>query len=1337
MRKALLLLGLLLPRLALATLALDTTAHPSGAMIVTHLNGSAGSTQAATNGATSIVSPTFSTAGTNRLIVALVALTPGGNALTASWPITVTGGSLTWTEQRRDPWVSPYANLGGASIWTAFASSTLTSVAVTATRSGTPPFSSNDRIQGVIAVLAITGASSTVGAVNGLVNVADPPASGSTLAVAVTPSSTGSWVVGIGGNDNSNAALTANTTTSAFDDHYEAPANDAFFLGRYRVSGSVATTTAGSAVTVGTTNSDNYVFASAIEIQDASAGSGDVTFSLGAATGSGAVASVTVTGDASVSLGSVAGTGAVASVTASGDASTSLSGVSGAGTVGSVTVQGDASLSLSGVTGDGVVGSVAVQGDTSVSLSGVTGSGVVGSVTVTGDANVTPTGVTGAGVVASQSVFTSPYVFPLSAHSSGHYLVDTNGVPFRIHGDSAWEACTDLDLTDLRQYLDNRRAKGFNTIIVQAANPVKYSAGSHAPAAKGASDALPFLLNTSGGTWDGDPGFRDNLIGGGGTAHFDADFSSPNDVYWRWIETVVDEANARQMVVLLAPMYLGFNNGATDGWYQTVLNSANTTTVMTGFGTYLANGHGVFGGLKNKPNIIWVEGGDMFPSSGSTGETRAHKVLEGLQAAGANQLQTGHWVHDFLSTDQAAFASAMGLESVYTHGVYPTIGPTYARARQGFSHTPALPAYLIETTYEGEHSATAAQIREDMWGGVLSAVGGAVFGNNPIWDFDTGWQTALDATGSLDMQRMAGLLDSLPWWRMVPSGLTSGAFTQATLVTAGGGTFTTMASPGDGESGGDNWVVATGTQLGDYLLAYVPDTHTGTVTIDMSVMSGSTRARWWDPTDGTFTAIATGLSNSGTHAFTTPGTNTGGASDWVLVLDSADVVVALTGVSGAGTVGSLSATGDANVSMSGVAGAGAVASVSVSGDATIALGGVSGSGDVAAVTATGDASVALSGVTGDGVVASLGVSTGGDVTFSLGSVTGAGTVGTLTPTGDSTVTLGAVTGDGTVGTLGVVGDALVALGVVTGDGVVASMTVTADGTVALTGVSGDGTVGTLDVTTSSGGDVTFSLGGVAATGDVGSLSVTGDASVALGSVSGLGTVGTMVASGVPPAVALTVAIPVDPFPIELPQDEAFVRPFAWTFPLGDAPSARLSLTAGNVAGSLVGYSGTVRATIDGVLVTEPGDLESGSKSMAVTMLPDLAATPGTWKASATLTSPTGAVTTRTGTLVIQERGRYWDLSVAAGATPIARAVVTLAGKRQSLAGGACELVGTRGAATFHRSGMLSENDTACLVTLQASDTATAGTWDAALVVTHPTWPGPRSSLGRLVVRSHP
>jgi len=557
---------------------------------------------------------------------------------------------------------------------------------------------------------------------------------------------------------------------------------------------------------------------------------------------------------------------------------------------------------------------------------------------------------------------------PLAVHPSGRFLVDVRGNPFRIHGDVAWDLPTKMTLAQVRHYLDDRKARGFNLVQIQLTQPVDYVARNwryyppfvweKAPEpAQGTG--RPFLKTVSGNTWAGEWGT--------------ADWSTPNDVYFAWIERIVLEAAARGIVIQMVPAYMGFDHsdgsgsGAwSDGWWPTINNSANTRAVMSGFGTYLANGHGVFGGLKSHPNIIWEMGVDMIPDSASwqaeEGTARLKAMMTAIQATGDKHLWTGHWRGEYLSTYSRAFGPFMQIQSIYTNG-NPTSGPTYGATRYGYQFKPtsatqgnygsaaappAVPTVLTETSYEGSYvgAPTAAQVRQEMWGGVLSGIAGAIFGNDAIWlaDFSPSWQPShaysqgetvqhgtsvyscrtpgtsassggptgvgatdivdgsahwawvtytwpsqLNSAGAQDMQRMGVLLDSIPWSDLVPNGL--GGI--GTLITAGGGANTKWSEGASGEAGGTDYVVAAATPSGSHLLAYIPDPHTGTVTVDVTKLSGAMRARWYDPTSALYRAIGN-FSKNGVAVFVPPGANAAGANDWVLVLDRAQHAGVLT-----------------------------------------------------------------------------------------------------------------------------------------------------------------------------------------------------------------------------------------------------------------------------------------------------------------------------------------------------------------------------------------------------------------------------------------------------------
>jgi|GEM_PF-971039 len=449
------------------------------------------------------------------------------------------------------------------------------------------------------------------------------------------------------------------------------------------------------------------------------------------------------------------------------------------------------------------------------------------------------------------------YTYPLRVSADHRYLVDQNNKPFRIQGDSAQSLIANLTSDEADVYFSNRQARGFNTVNI---NLLEHKFAVNAPANR--SRAAPFT--TAG------------------------NFSTPNEAYFAFADQIIDLAASKGMLVSLAYMYLGAHGG-DEGWWAELTNSTNTQTVCYDFGLYLGNRY------KDRKNILWVVGGDFFPPQGSEGETRLHRILDGIKAAGATQLQTGDWSAPGLSTDEAAFASSMDVNAVYTYGPGNN-GATYDEARAGYNHSPTIPAYLKETGYEAEGwiPGDPASIRKYQYWAILGgSTAGGFYGHRDVWEFATDswssgfpfghqrWQNSLDAPGALDWQRLGQLFDSLPWYKLVPSGLGMRA-----LVTAGGGMF-----------GGSDYVTAAAMSDGKVLLAYVPPTGTAarSITVDMVAMSGSARARWFNPTSGAYTSISSSLPNTGTQQFTTPGNNGAGSNDWVLVLDVVSTTSCTTG----------------------------------------------------------------------------------------------------------------------------------------------------------------------------------------------------------------------------------------------------------------------------------------------------------------------------------------------------------------------------------------------------------------------------------------------------------
>ena len=89
-----------------------------------------------------------------------------------------------------------------------------------------------------------------------------------------------------------------------------------------------------------------------------------------------------------------------------------------------------------------------------------------------------------------------------------------------------------------------------------------------------------------------------------------------------------------------------------------------------------------------------------------------------------------------------------------------------------------------------------------------------------------------------------------------------------------------------------DYVAAAAAPDGSLLVAYTPPDASGSFDLDLGVMRGPARGRWFDPASGAYRPIDASLPTTGPHTFTVPGANASGARDWVLVLESASGLLA-------------------------------------------------------------------------------------------------------------------------------------------------------------------------------------------------------------------------------------------------------------------------------------------------------------------------------------------------------------------------------------------------------------------------------------------------------------
>ncbi|QKC85284.1 DUF4038 domain-containing protein [Mesorhizobium sp. NZP2077] len=417
--------------------------------------------------------------------------------------------------------------------------------------------------------------------------------------------------------------------------------------------------------------------------------------------------------------------------------------------------------------------------------------------------------------------------FPLRIEAGKNFPTDKEGRPFFMQGDSPWSLIGDLTDEDAYLYLEDRKARGFNTVLI---NLLEHRFSQNAPA-----NAY------------GDKPFADN-----------GNFVVANEAYFAHADRVLQKACDLGFLVLLAPAYLGYGGGP-DGWYQEM--SAAGVTKLNAYGHFVGHRYRRF------DNIIWVNGGDYSPVD----KDLVRAVAKGIMEEDPDALSTVHgspetpplefWDHD----------PWLKVNNVYTYG------PVYAAALRQHDVGGGMPFFLMESAYEFENGADEYRIRIQAYQAIFSGAFGHLYGNNPIWHFDgpglfrptMGWKEALDSPGAKSMQVLFAFISSIKWWLLEPDSK------NRLLV--------------DGMGNDMGRAVAAMARDGSYAVVYMPNNDR--VTIDLAQLStNSIRALWRDPTSGEVTDVVGSPFKAERTGFKPQELNSRGYRDWILELIPQDPV---------------------------------------------------------------------------------------------------------------------------------------------------------------------------------------------------------------------------------------------------------------------------------------------------------------------------------------------------------------------------------------------------------------------------------------------------------------
>ncbi|HEU4553417.1 MAG TPA: DUF4038 domain-containing protein [Chitinophaga sp.] len=437
-------------------------------------------------------------------------------------------------------------------------------------------------------------------------------------------------------------------------------------------------------------------------------------------------------------------------------------------------------------------------------------------------------------------------VSPLRVSANGRFFTTASGAPFFWLGDTGWLLFNKLTREEADKYLENRRQKGFNVIQVM----LVHSLGE----VNAYGDSA--LVNKNVATPKTTPGnsFTD-------TAQYD---------FWDHVDYIVDKAAEKGLYMALVPV-----------WGSNVKSGHVSEEQAKTYAAWLVARY------KNRPNIIWMNGGDI---KGSDGMPVWNVIGNTLHTSDTAHLVTFHprgrtqssiWFHkanwlqfNMMQSGHRTYAQDTSASDMhYGEDNWKYVVTDYRQV-------PVKPVLDGEPSYEGiphglhdslQPRWTDSDVRRYGYWSVFAGAAGYTYGHNAVMQMHKGtdsngsygvrqvWDSAMNAPGAQQMVYLKALLLSRPYFERVPD--------QSLIASGQGSRYNRLLA----------------TRGKQYAFIY---TYTGrNIPVNMGKIAGDTvKASWYNPRNGHVTYIGK-YPNKGVTTFDPPGRQQDG-NDWVLVLDT-------------------------------------------------------------------------------------------------------------------------------------------------------------------------------------------------------------------------------------------------------------------------------------------------------------------------------------------------------------------------------------------------------------------------------------------------------------------
>ena len=424
---------------------------------------------------------------------------------------------------------------------------------------------------------------------------------------------------------------------------------------------------------------------------------------------------------------------------------------------------------------------------------------------------------------------------------NGHFLQYEDGKPFFWLGDTGWELFHRLDKEEVEKYFENRRHKGFT--VIQAVMLAEFN-GLKKPDRYGQTP----------------------LIG--------LDPDHPNEIYFRWVDTVITMAARKNLIMALLPTW---GDKVTLMWGEgpVVFNEQNAYR----YGLWLGKRY------RNFTNIIWMLGGDRPPMKDSLDwrpvwRAMAKGILEGTDQKAIFTYHTSggpHTTSTYLHNESWLSINTMQSGHGSGHDV-----PVWEWIARDWTLNPVKPTLDAEPNYE-DHPVNPwptwdtangyfndYDVRKQTYRSVFAGACGVTYGHHSVWQFwspreekvnhaDCYWTDAIDRPGAFQAGWLRRLIESRPQLNRIPD--------QAMIL--------------EKHADRSRQMVATRSSDGSFAMIYLPYGEKVEVLTNFA-KSDKLKAWWFNPRNAKASFIGV-LERKGKMDFTPP--SLGFMNDWVLVLD--------------------------------------------------------------------------------------------------------------------------------------------------------------------------------------------------------------------------------------------------------------------------------------------------------------------------------------------------------------------------------------------------------------------------------------------------------------------